>query len=509
MQKLLAVWKTNKLEGSLLFCWLLTVFFSFWGSSILSFSVPLVGKLFPFRIFLPITALLYLIWMLRGNDRIWKDSTLLEKCVYGFIAILVLYGIASLPRALDFMWTFRKLFNLSLDLCFFFLMLRLCRKPEVRKATLSVCFLMLLVLMAMGSYEIFFGGIVNPAYNGDRCQDFTLFLSRFQYPVVFSGNTNDYAILLTFFYALFSLSSLREQHPSRAVHIAVTVFTYFLLLATRSRLCLLAFWLLILAQLCAWLVQGRRAAMRSSAILLLCLCCVWFSNQYRYIVPPIQAYIAQMTEYREQAGTFSPSETPGGPLAPPKPSLQIGDPRQETLDEQFFAVDEETGEKMLREDDSAGVRTLLLLHAWNCFRGSYGLGVGLGNTETLAAQQMIHSNWAGHSQYSIHCFLARLAADCGVFALLPLCVIGLLLLKSVLAALLQSAKRRDKGGVAYGLLFLAVLLIYPIVSTASSDAQDNLEMWMYLAIVVLLAAERHENASDKPDTALIQEKSHA
>ena len=172
-----------------------------------------------------------------------------------------------------------------------------------------------------------------------------------------------------------------------------------------------------------------------------------------------------------------------------KPSLSLGNPNKSSLGEEFFTQNEETGQQELQLERSGGVRAKLLLHAFTCFRESYGLGVGLGNTETLAARQTVIPAWADNPQNSIHCFLARLTADCGIFALLPLCAVAFLLLKRTFQALLAALRRKDREGCAYGLFFLLCLVIYPIASTASSDAQDSIAMWIYLAAVVLFCLD--------------------
>lgn len=56
---------------------------------------------------------------------------------------------------------------------------------------------------------------------------------------------------------------------------------------------------------------------------------------------------------------------------------------------------------------------------------------------------------------------------------------------------LQSLFSMDKLPRAYSLWLLASIIIYPIVSTASSDAQDIFPMWLYLAILTLHCACAH------------------
>lgn len=467
--------KENKWEGTMLTFWLLTVFSSFWGDAILSVTVPLAGEIFPFRVLLPITALLYLVWMLRGNDHIWKDSGALEKWVYVLIAVMMLYGALSLPRALDLRFTFRRLFNLCFDLCFFFLMLRLCRNEKWFRYTLYVVGAAVTLLCIMGVWEIFHGGIFNPFY--DRLKCFKWFLSVYQHPVVSYGNTNDYSAALLMCFGILLLSFARRWHAcGKVIRWLIALFfgaIYFLLLASTARLVLVCFYIL-LAGLTLFLLMSDRKRLW---IVLVALCLVGgicFANQYRYIVPPIREYRAEMAAY--QRGELQE-----------KPVLHRKIPHEESLNEQFFKFDED-GNRILREEGSAGMRAHLLLHAWDCFKESYGLGVGLGNTETLAGQRNVVKGWAGNPQQSIHCFVVRIISDYGIFALLPLCAIGMLLLKYIVQLFSKAYKEKNKDLAAYALLFIAVLFTYPFTSTAPSDAQDIIAMWIYLAVVVLYAS---------------------
>lgn len=499
-------WNQDKLRCALVVCWLLTVATSFFNSYLFPIEVPGVGTWYAFRTMLPLTALLYVIYAVRTKRFFWKDSTTLEKWCYVFIAVMLLYGAASLPRALDVSWTFRKLFNLCFDMCFFFLLLRLCRQKKIRKLTLTVCFAVWVTVMVLGVYEVFNGGIVDSAYDGANWKTFTWFLSSFQLPVVFSGNTNDYALLLVFFYEVFLLTTWREAHVPRWLTFVLTAVTYFLLLATGSRLNIFAFFIILVTQIMCAILKHQKAARRNAVWMILCVMCIQFCNQYQYIVPPIQKYLDQQAAYTQavkeaeknshqeddkqvQGNETQENETSGEQSETTaeikKPELQIGDPQKESLHDQLFEIND-AGEEVLRNSGSAGVRTRLLIHAFRCFTGSYGLGVGLGNTEIAARD---YANIQDGKIWSIHCFIARIIGDYGIFILIPLCAIGFLLLKSSLTTLLTALKRKDWQTAAYALLFFAVLLTYPIVSTASSDAQDSIAMWIYLAVVVTYAAQ--------------------
>lgn len=504
MERISQQWRQDKLRCALAVCWLLTVAASFFRACLFPITIPGIGTWYAFRTMLSLTAVLYVICAVREKRFFWKDSTVLEKWCYVFIAVMLLYGAASLPRALDLSWTFRRLFNLCFDMGFFFLMLRLCRNKDLRKLTLAVCFIMWAAMMLMGIYEVFNGGIVNPMYNDYK--RFYVFNKVFQYPVVFFGNTNDYALMLTFFYAIFLLIAWREPRIPQWASVVLTAVTCFLLLATSSRLIIFAFYILLTAQILCALFRRQKAARRTAAAMLLCIFCVNFCNQYTFIIPPIERYLHQRAEYTQAVKDAESNAQPGNeasgeqqeiPVDLKKPELQIGDPRKESLSDQFFETNDATGEKALRGDGSAGVRANLLLHARDCFRESHGLGIGLGNTEVLAARRGVVPEWADNPQNSIHCFVARIIADYGIFILIPLCAIALLLLKTLIVTAFAAQKRKDRRVSTYVLLLFAVLLIYPLVSTASSDAQDDISMWIYLSFVILGALEFSDDPVDR------------
>ena len=153
-----------------------------------------------------------------------------------------------------------------------------------------------------------------------------------------------------------------------------------------------------------------------------------------------------------------------------------------SLKNEMFVVDEETGELQANLNYSAGARLDLLLHAARCVVQSKGLGVGLGNTEQLAkdgAADRIHVVW------NIHCFLARMAGDFGIFFLIPLLAIVVLLLRECFVRTHWYFKKKRKTDAMLWVLYLTALISYPIASTASSDAQDCLAMWLFLAGMVL------------------------
>ena len=490
MKNWIAAWKADKLAGSLQLSFLASVANAFWNSALLSISIPGIGTIMPFRICLLLTAALYLLWAVREKDCFWKDATTLEKWCYLLIAIMLVYGVLSLPRAIDFGFTFRKLFNLCFDLCFFFLMLRLCRDEKLFRRALYVCAVMVALLCIAGAYEVFFGGIFSQKYD-DYLRIFW-FKGLYQPPVVTFPNTNDYNISLDMCWAVFLLLICRRwDRISRLEKVLATLpfpVLLFLAISGQGRFAVAVLCVLFAGFVLFLWIKGKKSLRIAVIPLVLCLF-VQFSNQYYFIVPPIQQYLVQMEEYRQTVTETTPST----PDTPEKPTLQLGNPKRENLEDDFFRVNEDTGEKELNVGaGSGGTRTRLLIHAFSCFLHSYGLGVGLGNTEVLVQEYHIIPEG---TLWGIHCFVARIIADYGVFVLIPLCVIAFLLLKRIWALLSAGFRQHDRQGTAFAVLFFSVLLTYPLTSTAPADAQDLIAMWIYLASVVLIAGHLTENTS--------------
>ena len=483
---------------------LLTVVSAFFGSAILSFTVPLVGELFPFRIFLPVTLILYLIWALKGNDRPWRDSSPLEKWAFVLIGVMVVYGAVSLLRAQNFLFTFKRLFNLCLDLAFFFLLLRLCRHKGVLKAVMVAAIAGFVFLSGLGIYEVFHEGVFNDMY--DNFHRGSWFMEYLQPPVVASSNTNDYVSSLFFVAAAFLIARARgvfDKNNRLVKYAPVAIFPvlFFLVTIADARLNLMAFWVLLVITVIHDLL-ARFSKKRTFALTALLLCCITFCHQYRYVMPQIRSFTAQAKAYCEYQvtlgrhyfqygfGSANDSATPPRPTTPeaalPKPAPDSENQNSGSLKDEFFEPGE-NGEIILNTANSGGIRTSLLIHAGKCFGESYGLGVGLGNTEVLAAQRGVIPKWAHNEVNSIHCFLARVVADYGIFVLIPLGAIAFLLLRRLWRMFVAAYKAKNRTAAANAILFLGCCALFPIVSTASSDAQDILPMWLYLALVILFA----------------------
>ena len=471
MKTMRELWKEDKLRFWVVLCWLMTVVSSFWGSAILSVKVPAIGELFLFRLFLPVTLILYGIWAVRHKQ--WRPDSTLEMWCWILAGSLILCGVISLFRAIEASWTFRRLFNLCFDLGLFLLMLRLCRDKKIRRLTIIATGIMLTVIMLLGAVEVFCGGLVNDSY--DNFKRFHFLMDIYQFPVVFSPNTNDYTSAVLFCMGLVLMEVLQPGVSMKkrlwgGVALLGTL-GYFLFAAASARLILLGFWLLWIGVLLYSLLR-KKLAIKLPVLLLCGVLLVQILIHYPTTVYPVKLSIEKFL------GSFS------GDV--PSWSFPVGD--GENLEDEFFEIDPLTGEKVLRDWGSAGERAHLLIHAGKCLVGSYGLGVGMGNTEMLAREMQV--NPAG--KWSIHCFLARLVADCGIFVLIPLCAIVWLVLRQLFRTVKRALKEKNRDSLSYVALFLFVLILFPVVSTSSSDSQDIAAMWLYLGGVVLFCDQMGE-----------------
>ena len=459
MHSFLKQWKIDKLKTALDISWLLTVFFCFFGSSVLLVKIPHLPVLYPFRVLVPITAVLYLVWAIREKRNPWKAGTFLQRVSYVLCAILMVYSTLSLRWATDFSFSWTVWITLCFDLVFFALSLELCSDRQVFSHTVKCSVAGLLIIVGMGIWEVFQGGIFSSRYD----HIFVWFGQRYTSPTVTTGNPNDYAMVLVFTLALVVLYWTWTEFSGKYnwIPVVLTAVVYFPVYATLGRLCSLAFWILLAAFVLRLLVSEKQV--RRLLILLAVL---------MGIVIGVTAYGDHYTQQMNAQ----------------RPENQIVQETEPALKDEIFTVDEETGETKLNLALSGGIRVELLIRAGECFVRSKGMGVGVGNTAQYAK---LDADRRG-GVWGIHCFLARMSADFGIWFLIPMLLIAFKMVQEGAAYTLQEMKKRNWQGAATGLLYLATVLIYPIGSTAPGDAQNLLPMWLFMGIIVLFPAFMRE-----------------
>ena len=447
-------WQSDKLKAALEISWLLTVFFCFLGSAVFLIKIPGIPVLYPFRVLLPVTALLYLIWIIRERRNPWKEATFIQRASYVLCVILAVYSTLSLGRAIDRSFTAPLWITLCFDLVFFALVLELCSDRTMFTRTSWCALAALGIQIVLGIKEVFFRTTFTHRKSN---RNFAFFGKLHRPPIVAASNTNDYVMGLVFTLALLLLFWAWKGRKGKYAWLPVVLLApvYFLICSAGSRLCTLAFWMLMLGAILYMLTMDKKKWWIPVVAVLLVGFVIYGCNSN----PEVKRVSMTM------------SETPGQ-------TLYLQD---QSLKEEIFKTDSETGEVKLNVTMSGGVRISLLLHALDCFLQSKGMGVGLGNTAQLAKVTAAQRD----GTWAIHCFLARMTADFGIWFLIPLLVVAGAMLWQGLRFVVVEKKNRRWTNVMTGILYLLTVIVFPIASTASGDAQNSLPMWLFLGYLAV------------------------
>ena len=456
MKALMNSWRSDKLKTAMTVSWLLTVFFCFFGGAILRVEIPGFCTMYPFRFLLPVTTLLYLLRVARERRNPWKCASFAQKTSCVLCVILAIYSTLSLRAAIDFGFSFSLWVTLGFDLIFFYLAMELCADREIFDYTTKCALAGLVIQIILGFYEVFKGGVFSSKFDWI----FRFWGRQFHSPAVAAGNPNDFSMNLIFIWAILMLHWIWRGHKEKFswIPVALTPLIYFLLGAAYARLCEISFWILLVV-FALRLIVKRGSGLR---VLIVAIASLAIVIGLLYYEPDnVQKMLA-------------PQETTVQTAAPAAVSAPA-------------AAHIMSGETQFEREQSDGIRVQLLLHAADCFVSSKGMGVGLGNTAQLAKiAAKTGEIWA------IHCFIARMAADFGIWFLIPLLLIAFNLLKIGAGYTLSGIKKRNWTAVANGLLYATVVIIYPIASTAAGDAQNSLPMWLFLGYIVAFPAYLRE-----------------
>lgn len=470
MKRVLDGWRSDKLKFILSIFWLLTVFTGFFGSTIFLVKVPGLPALYPFRVLLPITTLLYMVWAVRQKRNPWKAASFVQRVCYVLCAILIVYSTVSLRWAIDFEFTFTLWITLCFNLVFFALALELCSNRKMFVMTVHCALMATVIQIVMGMIEIVKGGFFTQRF----FEVFFFFGQHLSSPAVSAGNPNDYSMMLVFMLALMLLYWAWRGHERKFNWVPVVLIApvYFLIGASYARLCELSFWTVIVPFV-MYALTSRSLAQRVliPAVLLLAGTMAFFA--YGEHVTQLQMDVIHEAIMMEAKAALPENVTPE------ENQLQI------LPDE---AVENSMDEPVL--ESSGAVRLDLLRHVWNCFVESRGMGVGLGNTAQLAKPTAPRRGGV----WAIHCFLARMTADFGIWFLIPLLLIAFKMVLAGIELVRRELTKRNRPGVLTGVMYLASVLIYPIASTAPGDAQNSMPMWLFLGGLVVFPALVQEAA---------------
>lgn len=456
------------------------IFSSFWGLILPVVTVPGIGELFLFRIAIVIFICYYLNVCIKEKKNPFKNRTKLEYAVFILVGIMILYGIISLSIAIDVLFTFRRLFNLCIDILFFVLLLLYLDSRRKIKVTMFNCLINFIALLSMGIYEAFFGGIFFETPNNFRSFNFFDKGLLFQ-PKACFGNANDYSSTILFLlpfligFLLYLIKNTENKFIKKfysSILVFITSVSYFIVIVTNARLVLVPIYIVSFGFAFYIIVYQRKL----KKILINCILCIAFisiMDNYTDISILIKNHANTKKDISSEIVVADvQSETGTEDIVPED---------EKSLTDQIFTIDADTNTVILNKNTSAGLRASLLKFAINTFIDSKGIGVGLGNTELLAkaiSEDQFGGIWA------IHCFPARIVADMGVFILIPIIIIIAMLLKKMINIILMYNKKKINISLLVLVTVISVLN-FVFLATSPSDAQDLLGMWISLAGIIL------------------------
>ncbi len=496
--KIISYLKYMNMEKGLEILFQIMIFSSFWGPVLLAVTVPGIGEIFLFRIALAAVCCFYIYYIINKKTNPFKARTRIEYVIFLILGIMLLYGGISLVRAIDFGYTFRRLFNLGFDLMFLLMIILYIDNQRKVRITMVNCIINVLLLQFMGVYETFFGGVFYDTY--DNFLRVPFFNRLLQPPTVSYGNTNDYItsilfclpfIIIFLIYQINNSKNIKTKRIFSSILIINLSLTYFLANAARAQLGQLA-WFIIFLGFAAYILVSQRKQYKLAVMIFVCFLFVSFTENYLILRATTLNAINTMKYERELKSiekkvASGDAEAAEAIKSVPTPKLvTVPKSNELSIKDQFVAKNEETGKTVLNMNASGGGRLMLIKFAGDTFIDSYGMGVGLGNTEQRAkviAEEQLGGLWA------IHCFPARIIADMGIFLLFPVLIAIFLLLKSIIYIL----KDRQKPKLMNMVMFFIILslLCFPILSTIPSDAQDTLGMWLCLGGIIIAVTKHH------------------
>lgn len=467
--------KEDKLWSVTTLFWYLTVFSSFFMAYLFPVELPIGGHFFLYRLALPVTALLYGVWCIKGRYNPLKGIALIEKCVLLLLSSMLLYGMASFFWAISKGAWFSQMLSTGMDFCFLYLAIQFYKDDRTRKGTVLLACATMLFCCLGGLIEMSCGCFFDTPYAGTS---FYYFMGKlWQAPVFCFYNQNGlsasafWVLIVGFLYLFDRWNDLtaRKKHRFWNVGVAVICICLFLFCAAGSRLTLWAIPFFLVGLAC-WLLLRYKRGLLAFVAIACCFLFIYVGENYTNIKEQL-AYVAELNRWQEsvESGTAA-GEAPKKPT-PTTPS--------HTTTGHTVPVDKESGQVSIVADESGGLRVNLMKNALNLIADSKCLGVGVGNLEIRMAE---YDNVRG--MVNPHCFVVEVIAEFGIFALLPLLALGFVLCKNWFKNILQSVQQKDRVLLSNVVFQIFAVLTYPFLSTINSSSWGMSPMWLFLAYIV-------------------------
>ena len=450
----------NRLWKVLIVCWYITIVSSVFYEYLLPIELPIGGHLFLFRIALPVTFCLFAAWVIRYRYPLFRQLTKLELCFLLLVGVLAVYTAVSVLWAIEVKRWLTKGLSIAYSLCFTLLFLYLGRDKKVFRNSVLVAVGTFAFCALGGFVEFFTGALFETPHAGGI--GFTFFDHGLYPPIFCFYNTNSLAAS-TFWGLLLGAMLLVEKWDG---------------LAVKRR----KWWNLLLIggiALCHCLYQGGSARIASMCIIVLLVSLVvWYILQYKKGLLAIAVLLAffQFVFIGINYAYWVSDPIPTDPTVSVSPTTP-SDSTDATVDTTAPTEPDATGpQEITTRQESDKVRVNLLLNGFDLLKKSNWLGIGVGNTELRMFEYNNHKG-----VLSLHCFVAELFVEYGIFAILPFTALLVMLLVNWIALLKKSITCKDRKMFANTLFQFMTALTFPLVSSANSSSWTIMAMWMYLA----------------------------
>lgn len=425
----------KKINNILLISWLILLTSCFFRESIPLFTIEGVGLIYLFRVMTPIVFLCFC--FVSYKDRSFICNSFLYKLVYGLLFSLLLYSVFSIFIAIDLSFTISRVFNFSLVLLFCFIGINLFKTYYIESMRL-VCFLIVFIL-SCAIYETMFSGIFTSLDGTGRV--FSIFGNVLNTPLLYFGNINDLASSIAMVVVVTSWHLIVYRKSSHVFKNMVQLYL-FVFVINLSTLYVALCALSNISYFCTF-VNG----------VLIFVFILMNEKKHKFIVISFVVGLLLLNGFS---------------------MMQNGD----NFYDLFF--DEQN---QLNLESTGGIRLTLIEYCFTTMSDSKMLGVGIGNTEVLAARDNIIEVWSGNDHISMHSFCLRLASDAGLFFLVPLIAIATYIIKNSLRLFKGS---HAKTYFNYIISIITPFLLFVVLTFNSSDAQDLVLMWVSVIMFILL-----------------------
>jgi O-antigen ligase len=413
--------------------WYLTIILSIWGSSLGGITLPGLGLLYPFRIVLPLLALLLLIKTKKNDWTILKKTWL---TILPLALFMLLHGMLSLIWTSNQMNTLKAIINLfyvALFIVVFFLMINNDRK--MFNNTLLVLAINFSFILVLAVIECFFGVYL---FSEAAKASYVPLLNNFglHYPSVCFDNTNNLAFNLTLtmpfmIYAVDAILPIKTW-KKRLIIAIIFLVTAFIMFNTSSRLGYISYPIIVLGYA---LVKIRKQAISiiSFSMIILILIVVELAAFQK-----LGQSISDMPNNLNQQNENSDKD-----------------------------INTEDITNLVVDDHSVQVRMNMVIKALRVTRDTYGLGIG---TKNSINQLRKYSDLPRTRITDYHMFYAELLAEYGVIPFLYFIVFQFMALFRAIWLFLHSDKHKE----------LAFCCIAGIIGFVFASAYCSSSMFLYI-----------------------------